>query len=144
MKKCILLISILICGIILAWCKTKYPLPDNPIEFNTLKFVNANNEDDGYVMIEYDWRFYVPYGTLKRSMKKDDVGDCVWYIVQDWVKIEDTIVCLLVSDVENNFLVEIDTVGFMSQPMFLRAIDTEWQNIAIPDFIDDLWYELWQ
>ena len=144
LKKLILFSLVLISGIMLAWCEEKYQLLDNPIEFNTERFVNPNNEDDDYLIIEYNWRTYAPYGTLQWFMKKDDVGDCIWYIVQDWVKIEDTLVCLLVSDIENSYLAEIDTVGFMSQPIFFRAIDTVWQNIFTPKFIGSLEYELWE
>ena len=138
------LFSLLLFLFAFTWCGTKYQLVDDPMGFNISDFVNPNNEDDGYLVIEYNWRIYAPYGTLQWMMKRDDVGDCVWYIVQDWVKIEDTLVCLLVSDIENNYLVEIDTVGFMSQPIFFRAIDTVWQNIFTPKFIDSLAYELWE
>ena len=143
MKKCFLF-GLLVSLFVFTWCGIRYQLVDNPIEFNTLTFVDANNEDAGYIMVEYDWKFYAPYGTLQWIMKKDDVGDCIWYIVQDWVKIEDTLVCLLVSDVENNYLAEIDTVGFMSQPIFFRAIDTANMEIFTPSYIGDLWYEFWQ
>ena len=143
-KKLILLSLVLISGIMLAWCEEKYQLLVNPIEFNTERFVNPNNEDDDYLVIEYNWRTYAPYGTSQWFMKKNDVGDCIWYIVQDWVKIEDTLLCLLVSDIENNYLAEIDTVWFMSQPIFFRAIDTKWENIFTPRFIDSLEYELWK
>jgi hypothetical protein len=41
-------------------------------------------------------------------------------------------------------LVEIDTVGFMSQPTFLRAIDTVWKDISTPKYIESLDYEFWR
>ena len=117
---------------------------DNPIEFNTSTFINPSNEEDTYSAIEYNGRTYVLYWTLKWTMKNSEISECIWYIVQDWVKIEDTMVCLLDKDTQNNYLVEVDTVGFMSQPIFLRAIDTAWKDIPTPKFIDSLDYEFWQ
>ena len=123
-------------------CGTDYSLSENPIEFSTSEFVNPANEKDAYLSVEYEWRIYIPYGSSR--ITKKDVDKCVWYIVQDWVKIDDTVVCLLSEDIENDYLVEIDTVGFMSQPIFLRAIDTVWKDIFTPKYIESLDYEFWK
>jgi hypothetical protein len=126
----------------ISWCGIDYSLSENSIEFSTSEFVNPVDEEDAYLSIEYEWRIYVPYGSSR--IKEKDIDKCIWYIVQDWVKIDDTIVCLLSEDIENNYLVEIDTVGFMSQPIFLRAIDTVWKDIFIPKYIESLDYEFWK
>ena len=126
----------------ISWCGTDYSLSENPIEFSTSEFVNPANEKDAYLSVEYEWRIYIPYGSSR--ITKKDVDKCVWYIVQDWVKIDDTVVCLLSEDIENDYLVEIDTVGFMSQPIFLRAIDTVWKDIFTSKYIESLDYEFWK
>lgn len=144
MKKKIVFLSIILTTLIISWCDKDLKLVDNPIEFNTSTFINPLNEEDTYSAIEYNGRTYVFYWTLRWTMKNSEIIECIWYIVQDWVKIKDTMVCLLNQDIQNNYLVEIDTVGFMSQPIFLRAIDTAWKNIPTPKFIDDLDYEFWQ
>ena len=126
----------------ISWCGTDYSLSENPIEFSTSEFVNPANEKDAYLSVEYEWRIYIPYGSSR--IKEKDIDKCIWYIVQDWVKIDDTVVCLLSEDIENDYLVEIDTVGFMSQPIFLRAIDTVWKDIFIPKYIESLDYEFWK
>jgi hypothetical protein len=126
----------------ISWCGIDYSLSENSIEFSTSEFVNPVDEEDAYLSIEYEWRIYVPYGSSR--IKEKDIDKCIWYIVQDWVKLDDTIVCLLSEDIENNYLVEIDTVGFMSQPIFLRAIDTVWKDIFIPKYIESLDYEFWK
>ena len=142
-KKAIFLFTILT-TLIISWCGKDLKLVDNPIEFNTSTFINPSNEEDTYSAIEYKGKTYIFYWTLEWTMKNSEISECIWYIVQDWVKIEDTLVCLLNQDMQNNYLAEIDTVGFMSQPVFLRAIDTAWKDIPTPKFIDSLDYEFWQ
>ena len=142
MKKTITIWICCIMSLFISWCGTNYPLSENPTEFNTLEFINPVDEEDAYISIEYGWRIYVPYGSSR--ITKKDIDKCIWYIVQDWVIMDDTMVCLLSEDIENNYLAEIDTIGFMSQPIFLRAIDTAWKDIFTPKYIESLDYEFWK
>ena len=142
MKKTITIWICCIMSLFISWCGTNYPLSENPTEFNTLEFINPVDEEDAYISIEYGWRIYVPYGSSR--ITKKDIDKCIWYIVQDWVIMNDTMVCLLSEDIENNYLAEIDTIGFMSQPIFLRAIDTAWKDIFTPKYIESLDYEFWK
>ena len=142
MKKTITIWICCIMSLFISWCGTNYPLSENPTEFNTLEFINPVDEEDAYISIEYGWRIYVPYGSSR--ITKKDIDKCIWYIVQDWVIMNDTMVCLLSEDIDNNYLAEIDTIGFMSQPIFLRAIDTAWKDIFTPKYIESLDYEFWK
>lgn len=118
-------------------CRTRinYSLLSNPIEFNTGTFVNPDDKTDTYLSVEYNGRTYIPYGVLKNSIDGKDVDSCLGYYVQDGEKMEDVRFFLLTNDTDENFLVRIDTVGFMSQPDFFRVIDSKDKNISIPKFI---------
>lgn len=124
--------------------KIDYSLPDNPIEFNTSTFANPFNEADEYSAIEYKGREYIPFGTLKGSLGKDDIGECLGYLVQEGQKLESVRLFTLADDPEANYLVEIDTEGEMSQPSFYRAADTVGKEIDVPSFIDSLDYDYWR
>ena len=63
-----------------------YDLPDDPIKFYTQSYISPKDKDDGYQIIEYSGRRFIPYGTIRRSLKGEDVGDCLGYIVQDGVE----------------------------------------------------------
>ena len=121
-----------------------YSLPDNPIEFNTGTFVNPGNPNDTYISIEYNGRTYIPYGTINGIVPKEEMGDCLGYIVQDGTKMEDERIFLMSGDPDANYLGRFETQGVMSQPDFFRAIDTVGQDITTPAYIDDLGYEFWK
>ena len=144
MKKGILVLYSILATLVLSWCGMNLNLVSNPIEFNTSTFTNPSDDEDTYSSIRYNDRIYIPYWTLKWTMNNSEISECIGYIVQDWIKIEDTKICILNQDMQNNYLVEIDTVWFMSQPFFLRAIDTVWKDITTPEFIDNLDYDFWQ
>jgi len=132
--------------LMLAGCGSRidYSLPANLIEFNTGTFVNPNDPDDKYLSIEYNGRTYIPYGTIKGIVPKEEMGDCLGYIVQDGTKMEDVRVFLLAGDPDANYLERFETQGVMSQPDFFRAIDTVGQDINTPAYIDDLGYHFWE
>ena len=121
-----------------------YSLPANPIEFNTGTFINPNNPDDDYISIEYNGRTYIPYGTINGIVPKDEMGDCLGYIVQDGTKMEDSRIFLLAGDPDANYLGRFETEGVMNQPDFFRAVDTVGQEITTPKYIDDLDYDFWK
>ena len=124
--------------------KIDYSLPDNPIAFETATYTNPTDSEDTYTSIEYNGRTYIGYGTLKGNLTKEDVGDCLGFIVQDNVRMEDTRIFTLTTDAGVNYLARLETEGVMNQPDFFRAIDTLGQDIATPDFIEDLGYDFWK
>ena len=121
-----------------------YELPENPIEFHTGTFVNPADPDDTCQSIEYNGRTYIWYGTLKNKIDGNDVGACLGYIVQDGVIMKDARIFLLKADPDANYLVRFATGGFMSQPDFLRAIDTNGKQIDTPPYIESLDYTCWE
>lgn len=121
-----------------------YSLPHDPIAFDTGNFVNPDNSDDTYLSITYNGRTYIGYGTLKNSIDGDYVGKCLGYRVQEGKKIEDSRFFLLNADKADNYLVEIDIAGEMSQPLFFRATDTAGKDISTPDCIESLDYDYWK
>ena len=131
--------------LILAGCGSRidYSLPADPIEFNTGTFVNPADPDDDYISIEYNGRTYITYGTINGIVPKDEMGDCLGYIVQDGVKMETSRIFLLAGVPDANYLGRFETEGVMSQPDFFRAIDTVGKDITTPAYIDDLGYDFW-
>ena len=120
-----------------------YELPENPIEFHTGTFLNPADPDDTYQSSEYNGRTYIGYGTLKGSIDGDDVGQCLGYVVQDGVKLDDMRVFLLNSDPDANYLVQLVSGGMMDQPVFFRALDTRGREIDIPRYVESLDYPCW-
>lgn len=145
-KKALLPVIMTIVILALSGCgnKVDYSLPDSPIRFDTGTFVNPYDSDDTYLSIRYNDRTYIGYGTLNGRIKGKDVGDCLGFIVQDGVQMEDARIFLLTADPDENYLVRLETEGIMNQPDFFRAIDTVGQNIDTPDFIEDLGYDVWK
>jgi hypothetical protein len=121
-----------------------YDLPDEPQAFLTESYIDPSDKDDGYETIVYNGRRYIPYGTLGKTLKGDDVGECLGYIVQDGVADKNTRVYVLTADKDVNYLAEINTEGFMDQPIFLRAEDTIGKDIDTPSYIESLNYGIWR
>ena len=146
MKRRKAFVGILSSMLVLSACASRidYSLPANPIEFNTGTFKNPNNPDDDYISIEYNGRTYIPYGTINGIVPKDEMGDCLGYIVQDGTKMEDSRIFLLGGDSDANYLGRFETEGVMNQPDFFRAVDTVGQEIITPKYIDDLDYDFWK
>ena len=154
MKKKIL--GILLMGVLvlsLTGCNIKYQdLEKDAIGFQTGNYIDENDDSAGYLTIEYNGRTYMPYGTLKGSLKEKDIDKCIGYIIQNENSSsiidkdnKDTRIYTLIDDKENNFLMEyyIGT-DLMNQPSFYRAIDTKNKDINIPKFIDSLDYNYWK
>ena len=152
----VFLIAAIICGIFVILSEkgtTNYPdLSENPIAFYTSVYVDINNDNEGYIAIEYNGRKYMPYGSLKRNVLKKDIDKCIGYVVQDEnnSSISDennknTRIYTLKEDKENNFLMQyyIGTT-LMNQPCFYRAADTKGKNIFIPKYINSLEYNYWK
>lgn len=138
-------LTIAIMLLTLAGCghKIDYSLPENPIEFNTSTFVNPVDSEDTYLSIDYNGRTYIAFGTFKGIVPESEMGDCLGYIVQDGVKMDDSRIFLLTADPDTNYLGRFETEGVMNQPDFFRAIDTVGKDITTPAYIDDLGYKYW-
>ncbi len=153
MKKRFFICVIFICLFVLGGCgKSVYPdLPENPTAFE-MGSITVGEEEAGYGTIEYNGRMYVPYGTLGKTLHRDDIKECVGYIICDenssgYTDLNDknTRVYTLTDDEENNFLMDYYSEGIMEQPHFWRAADTKNKDIKQPDFIDSLDYdEYWK
>lgn len=126
-------------------------LPEAPIAFHTTSFTDIA-DDSGYLVIEYKGRKYMPYGTIKRRIKENDIDECIGYLFQDENVTSipdenntDTRIYTLAEDKDNNFLMDyyIGTI-LMNQPNFWRAVDTKGKDIFIPDCIDSLGYDYWK
>lgn len=146
MKRIKGLVSIIVIVLfLLVGCSHKidYSLPDNPIEFNTSTFVNPVDSDDTYLSIEYNRRTYIAFGTIKGIVPESEMGECLGYVVQDGMKMEESRLFLLTADPNENYLERVETEGVMNQPDFFRAIDTVGKDITTPAFIDDLGYKFW-
>lgn len=157
MKKIILGILLIGVGVVVLvsiGCGIKYPdLESDAIGFKVSSYIDENDPDDaGYLTIEYNCRTYMPYGTLKGTLKEKDIEKCVGYIIQDENSSsipdknnKDTRIYTLTDDEDNNFLMEyyIKT-DLMNPQTFYRAIDTKGKDIDIPSYIDDLNYNYWK
>lgn len=125
---------------------TRYPdLTDNPLEFTMGEYIDSGDDDASYATIEYEGRTYMPYGTIRQSIKKGDIEDCVGYLVQNGNADIDERIYTLTADPQHNYLMQ-NYVGntMMNQPSFWRAVDTNGQAIDEPDYIESLQYSYWK
>lgn len=131
----------------------KYPdLNDSAYAFHMGEYIDKSDDDAMYGTIEYNGRTYMPYGTLKHSLKRKDIRACIGYIVQDDNSSsvvdendKDTRVYTLAEDADENYLM-IYYIGttFMNQPDFWRAVDTKNNEIDSPSYIESLDYGFWE
>lgn len=119
-----------------------YDLPDEPQAFVMEKYVNPSDKDDDYETFVYNGRRYIPYGTLGKTLKGDDVGACLGYIVQDGVEDKGARIYLLTA--ADDYLAEIFINAGMQQPIFFRAEDTIGKNTDTPSYIESLDYGIWR
>lgn len=147
----ILLCSFMILG--LTGCGIKYPdLKDDAIAFDMGEYIDEKDDEAGYGTIEYNGRTYMPYGTLKGSLKSKDIKECIGYIIQNEnsssivdLDDKDTRIYTLVDDPDENYLMEYYiATTLMNQPSFWRAVDTKDKNIDTPKYIDSLDYNFWK
>ena len=146
MKKLSILILIFILALCISGCaKMKYPdLPQDALAFDMGEYIDEADDDAAYGTIEYNGRTYMPYGTIKRSLRTNDIDSCIGYIVQDGEADTDERIYTLTEDSEHNFLMQYYGKGIMEQPTFWRATDTQGKDISIPDYIESLDYGYWR
>lgn len=133
-------ISLLVCG-----CAGMYGtvLPSNPIAFSSFQVTDSKNTYDKYDSIEYNGRIYVPFGTVKSTLKKSEIDQCLGYL--DFGTGPNNIhICTLTADPNNDFLVRVYGYDPTEKPRFYRASDTYHQQIKIPAYIVDLGYDYWK
>lgn len=119
-------------------------LPDDPMEFATYQYVNPDNSEDSYMAFSYNDRTYISYGTPNGNISKQDIAECLGYIVQEGVAKEDQLVVRLAEDLNCNCLMIYYANGGMQDPVFYRAIDTKDKEINTPSFVKSFSYEYWK
>lgn len=121
------------------------PLPEGAIEFSSEVFIDENNDDAMYGIIEYDGRKYAPFGARNNKCSICDMIDqCLGYTIQDGLADESNRIFTVQDDENHNFLMEYYVAStLMNEPMFYRAVDTAGEDVHIPYFIDSLEYEMW-
>ena len=147
----IILFGALVLG--LAGCGVKYPeIKDDAIAFDMGEYTDESDDNAGYGTIVYNGRTYMPYGTIKNSIKSKDIKECIGYIIQNETSSSiadsddnNTRVYTLVEDSNENYLM-IYYVGttLMNHPDFWRAVDTKSSEIDTPKYIESLDYSYWK
>jgi hypothetical protein len=129
-------------SVILSGCgnSVNYDIPDDAIAIsdeNENTYVNPNDSDDSYGYVEIDGVIYLPYGTQGKTITGKEVGSCIAYSGTDsnnrFYKVNGN----------NDFIASYYVGGEMEQFDFWRSVDTIGEEIDIPDFIDDMGYEIW-
>ncbi|MDE5777077.1 MAG: hypothetical protein K2I10_00995 [Lachnospiraceae bacterium] len=146
MNKRYIAIVLLIIIVLLGGCgKIEYPDLAN----DAFAITMGTYEDFG--SIEYNDRIYIPYGTINDYPSKEEIKECIGYIIADENSSSvvdkndrDRRIYTLVDDDENNYLMDY-YVGqsIMEQPIFWRAIDTKGKDVNTPKYIESQEYSYW-
>lgn len=149
-----MLIPLLILLLLLCGCSEKpYPgLPETPIAFELGHFEDTEHDAAWFGTLEYNGRTYIAFGTTSNGFRRDDVDQCVGYIVQDEnsTSVPDPDnknwrVYTLAGDADHNFLMDYDaSASMMNQPSLWRAMDTKGKAIEIPKYISSFEYDYWK
>ena len=142
MKKHMVIAALLSVSLLTA-CGNNYDdsLPETAVGLETSEFVNENNKEDTYSAITYNGRLYIGYGSGRA--KDNEYTECIGYLIQDGEEHKDVTFWQLRSVHNDDYIVSRDN-GWMSQPMFYRAVDTKGKDVYTPDYIDSLDYEYWK
>ncbi len=140
----ILLITVLLVMAVGCWQRIYPDLPWDAIVFRGGTFTDTENDGAQYMTITWGGRTYMPYGTLKNRLRAGDVNDCLGYILRNDESDRNDRIYLLAADPNHNYLLEHYVCGMMDQPTFWRAVDTRFQSIDSPGFIESLQYDFWQ
>jgi hypothetical protein len=128
--------------VILGGCgnSVNYDISDDAIaisDVNENTYLNPNDNDDRYGCVEIDGVKYIPYGTQGKTITNKEVGLCIAYSEADsndrYYEVNGN----------NDFIANYYVGSEMGQFDFLRSVDTIGKDIDIPDFIDNLGYEVW-
>lgn len=139
MKKRFLIAPVVVLAMLLSGCSSKYDKGSWALADGVQEITLEDIKDIGMMAIDFNGRTYLPYGTIAGSVDEDSVRECVGYINGD----RRDRLYLLSEDPKENYLMEVDTAGIMSQPVFWRASDTRGMDIFTPPYIESLQYEEW-
>lgn len=136
--RCILSGCILLCG----WgSSVNWDIADNSLEIedtNLNEYVNPNDKEDTYIYVEINGTMYLPYGVQGERITSDMIGECIAYEEDDdnqrYYEVNGS----------DDFIADYYVGGEMGQVNFMRKADTIGRDIEIPDFIDDLGYDIWK
>ena len=125
-----------------AGCGRDYlKLPDDPIEFVPYSFLSEDTQ--GLDVIVLDERPFVVYGTLKDSLKLDEVVDKVLGYRYSENAPDDRSEFVIKLNGTDDYLMVYYADAFMQPPVFYRALDTEGQDIYTPDYIESYGDSIW-
>jgi hypothetical protein len=137
----------LICGVIgvcvfLGGCgnSINYDISDDAIaisDTNENTYVNPNDSENTYSYVEIDGVKYLPYGTQGKTVTNKEIGSCIAYNEADSNERFYEVIG------NNDFIASYYVEGEMEQFGFWRSADTIGKEIDVPDFIDNLDYEIW-
>ena len=147
MRKIIIIICLLF---FVVGCKMDFP----PLEKDAISFTLDNYKDNSgkeYVSINYDGVTYIPFGTLRGSLKDIELNKCIGYIVQNSSSSstvdkenKENRVYTLMNDEDNYYLMEYYVISdSSSQPKFYRRIDSRYKDINIPSYIEKTNRDFW-
>jgi hypothetical protein len=117
-----------------------YDIPADAIAvsgMNENTYLNPNDSDDSYGYVEIDGVIYIPFGTQGKTITSKEVGSCIAYSETDSNE------RFFEVNGNDDFIASYYVGGEMEQFSFLRSIDTIGEKIDVPDFIDNLGYEIW-
>jgi hypothetical protein len=128
--------------IILGGCgnSVNYDISEDAIAIsdrNENTYVNPNDNDDSYSYVEINGVKYIPYGTQGKKITNEEVGVCIAY------NEEDSKDRFYEVNGNNDFIANYYVDSEMEQFDFWRNADTIGEKIDVPDFIDDMGYEIW-
>jgi hypothetical protein len=141
--KNVLLIVVISVFVIFSGCGNSvcYDIPNDAIAIsdrNENTYINPNDSEDSYSYVEIDGVTYIPYGTQGKTITSEEVGSCIAYNEADsndrFYKVNGN----------NDFIANYYVGSEMEQFGFWRRVDTIGKEIDIPNFIDDLGYEIWK
>ncbi len=117
-----------------------YDIPDDATAIsdrNENTYLNPNDSEDSYSYVEINGVTYIPYGTQGKTITNKEVGSCIAYSKTDSNE------RFYEVNGNNDFIASYTVNSEMEQFDFWRSVDTIGKEIDVPDFIDNLGYEIW-
>ena len=147
MKKALALICclcVVFAGIGSLGCGRDYlKLPEEPTVFYPYTYDTSADGSQNYEALAYNNRPYVVYGTLKNSMKLNEVVESVLGYRYNENVPDDRGELVIKLNGTDDYLMIYFVDAFMQPPVFYRAMDTAGQDIYTPDYIESYGDELW-
>jgi hypothetical protein len=116
-------------------------IPDTAIALsdqNENTYINPNDSEDSYRSVEINGVIYIPYGTQGKSMTNKEIGACIAYSESDSRE------RFYAVNGNTDFIANYYVDSEMQQFDFWRSVDTLGKEREVPDFIEDLGYEIWK